>query len=395
MKLLYMFLLVSGLLFAQVKGPEAAAGYDRFVFTLSMIAFDRQLELKTDYLEDVKAGNIHGVSLRPDLTMTSASPIVVTASWASPFSAVYPTLVPIYTPPRGLTTAQPAEPQDPQMVFLDGLGDSLVEIDTTTLTVVSQVAVPSTVGPFGFRPVATGTANEVWVANSGNEVPAGAEISVVDLSAQTLVTNILTPSIPQSAVPTGVVFTRDGATALEAFQFESPDSSGNTGALVRFDAAGRSVTSTLLLKFAPTALLIAPNGLTAYLLSSTGEIAHYDVASATLGPAVTTYPPGRNTGYPGASAAVYICPDGTRLFWNVNYELEVYDLTSGLVTDSFISGLPSTSSATFSLSPDGTTAYFSNPLGDVALVDTGDGTILLSFNTGVATSVFWGGPNTF
>jgi hypothetical protein len=277
------------------------------------------------------------------------------------------------------------------MIFLDGLGAGLVELDTRTLSVVSLVAVPSVTGPFGIRPNATGPVNEVWVANSGNEVAAGAEVSVVDLSAQSLVTNILTPSIPQSAVPTGIVFTGDGATAFETFQFLSPDSSGNNGALVRFDAVGRTVTSTMLLKFVPTALLMAPDGLTAYLLSNTGTITYYDVASGTTGLPVSTYPPGSDAGYPGASAAVCIHPDGTRIFWNVNYLLVVFDLTTRQVTNTFTSGLPTTNVATFSLSQDGGTAYFSNPVGDVAVLDTSEGTILLTFNTGVATSVF-GGP---
>jgi hypothetical protein len=355
-----------------------------------MMAIQESIGDKADDFEEDQA-ELHGVSLhptgRPDRRMTSASPIVVTGSWQSAFSAVYPTVVPFYRPLRDFAPVQPPA-QDPEMVFLDGLGTDLIELDMTSLTVVSQVAVPSVVGPLGIRPVAMGPANEVWVANSGNEVTAGAEISVVDLSVQSLVTNILTPSIPQSAIPTGVVFTSDGATAFESFQFLSPDSSGNTGALVRFDAAGRTVTSTTLLKFIPTALLMAPDGLTAYLLSNTGEITYYDIASGTASLTVSTYAPGSDAGYPGASAAVYIRPDGTRLYWNVNYLLVVFDLSTHQVVNSFNSGLPSTSFATFSLSQDGSKAYFSNGVGDVAVLDTGDGTILLTFNTGGPTSVF-------
>jgi hypothetical protein len=136
---------------------------------------------------------------------------------------------------------------------------------------------------------------------------------------------------------------------------------------------------------------MAPNGLTAYLLSDTGEITYYDVATGAVGLPVSTYAPGSNAGYPGASAAVYIHPDGTRIFWNVNHLLEVFDVTTQQVTNTLTSGLPTTNSATFSLSQDGGIAYFSNQVGDVALLDTSDGTILLTFNTGAATSVF-GGP---
>jgi hypothetical protein len=293
-----------------------------------------------------------------------------------------------------LTIVQPVAPPDPQLIFLDGLGNSLNAVDLTTQTVVGQVVVPSTTGPFGIRPSATGFSNEVWVLNSGNEVGAGAAVSVVDLGTQTLVANIFTPSIPQStfAVPVGIVFTPDGATVFEAFKYDTPDSAGNNGALVVFDAAGRTVTSTMLLKFVPTALLMAPDGSTAYLLSNTGTITYYDVLSGTADLTASTYPPGSNAGYPGAGSAVYIHPDGTRLFWNVGVYLTVFDLTMRTVTNQFNSGLPTTVGRTFSLSQDGSTAFFSDQQGDVAILDTYYGTILAAFNTGAPTSVFGGPP---
>jgi len=278
---------------------------------------------------------------------------------------------------------------------LDGYGAGFVAIDMTLLSVVSQVPVPSVVGPFGIRPNVTAPPNEVWVLNSGNEIAAGAEVSVVDLSTQSLVTNILTPSIPQStsAVPVGIVFTADGATAFEAFQYLSPDSSGNHGALVVFDAAGRTVTSTMPLKITPNALLMAPDGLTAFILSSSGgDILYYDVLSGTADLTVATYQPGSEFGYPGFGSVVYIHPDGTRLFWNVGVYLTVFDLTTRQVTNEFNSGLPTTVGRTFSLSQDGARAYFSDPLGDVAVLDTYYGTILAAYNTGTAVSIFAGPP---
>jgi hypothetical protein len=345
---------------------------------------------------------------------SSAAPII-TGSLDTDFSAVYPAVAPFYSyfsggqttysplfrpqseigPRADLTTVQPAAPPDPRFVFLDGYGAGFVAIDMTLLSVVSQVPVPSVVGPFGIRPNVTAPPNEVWVLNSGNEIAAGAEVSVVDLSTQSLVTNILTPSIPQStsAVPVGIVFTADGATAFEAFQYLSPDSSGNHGALVVFDAAGRTVTSTMPLKITPNALLMAPDGLTAYILSSSGgDILYYDVLSGTADLTVATYQPGSEFGYPGFGSVVYIHPDGTRLFWNVGVYLTVFDLTTRQVTNEFNSGLPTTVGRTFSLSQDGARAYFSDPLGDVAVLDTYYGTILAAYNTGTAVSIFAGPP---
>jgi hypothetical protein len=190
----------------------------------------------------------------------------------------------------------------------------------------------------------------------------------------------------------GIVFTNDGATAFEALKYDSPDSAGNNGALLVFDAVNRTLTSTMLLKFVPTALLMAPDGLTAYILSNTGMITYYDVLSGTADLSVSTYPPGSNAGYPGAGSAVYIHPDGTRLFWNVGVYLTVFDLTTRQVTNQFNSGLPTTVNRTFSLSQDGGRAYFSDQQGDVAILDTYYGTVLASYNAGAATSIFGGPP---
>jgi hypothetical protein len=417
MKLLCIFLLVSGSLFAQVTDEDAITaelGFD-LAETISKVTDVTPSERKylfdglLNYLDKTSSGD--DVVLQRHVAANAKSPNpALSGSTIFPYSTVDPAIVPFdnyfaggepkYNPSFqrsaaavhlvDLTTAQPAAPPDPQLIFLDGLGNSLIAVDLTTLTVVSQVVVPSTVGPFGIRPNAPGSSNEVWVANGGSEI----EVSVVNLSTQTLVTSILTPSIPQSTfpVPVGIVFTNDGATAFEAFKYDSPDSAGNNGALVVFDAAGRTVTSTMLLKFTPTALLMAPDGSTAYLLSNTGTITYYDVLSGTADLTVSTYPPGSDAGYPGAGSAVFIHPDGTRLFWNVGVYLTVFDLTMRTVTNQFNSGLPTTVGRTFSLSQDGGRAYFSDQLGDVAILQTYDGTVLTTYNTGAATSVFGGPP---
>jgi hypothetical protein len=79
-----------------------------------------------------------------------------------------------------------------------------------------------------------------------------------------------------------------------------------------FDAVGRAVKSTLLLKNLPTALLMAPGGSTA--LNGNGMITCYDILSGTADLTVSSVQPGSEFGYPGFSSTVGIHPDGTRIF---------------------------------------------------------------------------------
>lgn len=134
------------------------------------------------------------------------------------------------------------------------------------------------------------------------------------MSAQSVTANIPTPSVPSGATPSGIVFDNSGGAAFEAFRLSSPDASGNSGLLVVFDATNRVVTSTMPLKYGPTAFLMAPDGLTAYLLSGGGQITYYDVLSGTADLSASTFTPGSSGGYNGVSN-VFIHPDGTRLFW--------------------------------------------------------------------------------
>jgi hypothetical protein len=320
----------------------------------------------------------------------------------SAFFSQYPDGVQWYTPipadakprPAGradpdLATVQPLAPPNPQMIFLDGLSYNLLEVDMTTFATTSLVTLPPQATVFGVRPPATPPANEVWTAHGGTFN----EISIADLATQSVVATIPTSSLnPNNSLPVGIVFTRSGATALYAVSYYAADSSGNNGVLLVFDPAARTLTSTLPLKYAPTALLMAPDGLTAYLLSSGGMITYYDVLSGTADLSASTYPAGSNAGYPGTSSAVYIHPDGTRLFWVVGGNLVVFDLTARTVTNQFSSGIPTTVSQTFSLSQDGWRAYFSDQQGDVAIIDTLNGNILATSNTGSGTAVFGGPP---
>jgi hypothetical protein len=393
MKLLFVFLIVSGSLLAQTVTP--ANPLAETFFYITGVAGNQGETI-------IDSGTF---SLPGYLTAgpTQTSP-VSTGSVPYSYGATNPSIAPFYNQfPDGettysplfrsrlaaashvnLTTVQPVAPPDLQMMFMDGAGSSsFVDLDLTNSGIISQVVVPNVSAPFGIRPSATGPPTEVWVANGGTEV------SVVDLSAQTLA-NILTPSIPPAVASVGIVFANRGATALYAVGYYSPDSAGNNGALLVFDAASRTLTSTLQLKYTPTALVASPDGLTAYLLSSGGEITYFDVLSGTADLSVSTFTPGMSGGY-GAGSPVFIHPDGTRLFWNINYLLDVFDLTTHHVTHQFTSGLPSTAGPSMRMSQDGGRVYFLDRAGDVVVLDTQNGAILATFNIGAATW-FFGGP---
>jgi hypothetical protein len=283
-----------------------------------------------------------------------------------------------------LPTEQPVAPPDPSMILLDGLSGNILQLDLTTATVMSQVAPPQTAnGPLAARPTITGSANEVWVANGWSQV------TVLDMSAGTVAANIPTPSVPSGATPAGIVFDNSGEKAFEAFRLSSPDASGNSGLLVVFDAVNRLVTFSLPLKYAPAAFLMAPDGLTAYLLSTRGEITYYDVLSGTADLSASTYTPGFDTGYNGFSN-VFVHPDGTRLFWAVGPNLESFDLTQRKVTAQFSSGLPTTSAITLEVSQNGSFATMSNGQGNGVVLDTHYGIIQYKFQSQSPTLYFPG-----
>jgi DNA-binding beta-propeller fold protein YncE len=283
-----------------------------------------------------------------------------------------------------LTTEQPAIAPDPMVMFLDGLGNSAIQFDLATETIAKQITVPSTAGPMGIRPALTGPQTEIWLASSGG-------VTVADFSAGKVVATIPTPSVPVAVSPAGIVFTNDGATALEAVTFSSPDSAGNQGALLVFNVVGRTLTSTLLLKDRPTALVMAPDSSTAYLLDDAGNIAYYDILSGTADLTLSTFAPGKAGGYSGL--AVFIHPDGTRLFWNNGAQISVFDLTAHKVTDVINSGLPPTSAASMQMAQDGATIWMANALGMVAVYDTRSSMFLGTFTTDPGSVVYPGVVN--
>lgn len=294
----------------------------------------------------------------------------------------------VYAPRAKLTQAlTPAV--DPQMVFLDGLSSNIVKFDLATLAPTSVVSLPPQPEIFGIRPSASGPENEVWAAPAGTV----SGISISDLGAQSVLATIPIPSLAIGTyVPVGIVFTNSGLTALYAVSYYAPDASGNNGALLVFDVVNRKLTSTLPLKWGPSALLMAPDGSTAYLLNaSSGMITYYDVLSGTADLTASTYTPGKPGGYGGGQA--FIHPDGTRLFWNLGVQLAVFDLTTRKVTNLFNSGLPTTSAASMQMSPDGSTIWFANALGNIAILDTRYGNVMATYQAQPGTQAFPGPAN--
>jgi hypothetical protein len=288
---------------------------------------------------------------------------------------------------RSGSAAQSVTPPDPYMVCLDGLGNTVVKFDLATGSTIAQVTVPNGVsGPLAIRPASTAQPNEVWMTG-GSQTPF---IAVADLGAQTLVGNISLPSLPSSSTVAGIAFSNDGATAYEAVKLPSADASGNLGAVLVLDAATRTLTSTLLMKFAPVAFVMSPDGLTAYLLDSSGRITYYDTLSGTADFTTSTYTPGQSGGYPGSGAPVFIHPDGTRLFWSVGTTISSFDLTAHKVTVVYTTGLPTTSAASIVMSADGKQISMGNGNGDWVAIETIYGHITASGQDSGATQTFIG-----
>jgi hypothetical protein len=308
-----------------------------------------------------------------------------------------------------LTTVPPVTPPDPQMIFVDEQGAGLLEVDLTTLTAMNPVALPPDVTNFAIRPSATGPAKEVWTVS----YPAG--ISIVDLATGTVTATIPVALLNQNNVNTvpsnqTTGFTNDGATFFYALPYITPDSAGNNGALLVFDAATRTLTSTLLQKAAPAVLTMAPDGLTAYLLSGTGNgnITYYDVLSGTADLSAQLYTPGVDFSFNGIGP-VFSHPDGTRLFWNAPFlaannapgggEIQVFDLKTRQTSNSFTYSLPiGTNPVTFQMSQDGATftvtySGFGAVPGGMVVMDSLSGNVLATSQFSEMPLVVFPGPS--
>jgi hypothetical protein len=272
--------------------------------------------------------------------------------------------------PRSTVLAPPTPP-DPTVVFFDGLGNAMVRFDLATNSIMSQIPFFNygIASNFAVRPTSSGPENEVWVNN------AGINILVMDLGSQSVVATVANPTTPANIVPGNIVFTVSGNTALESLIYYTPDSAGNLGAILAFDATTRTLLSTLPLKNTPFDMLMAPDGLTAYILGDS-TITYYDVLSGT---ADLTAPIQYGGGY-GYTPAVFIHPDGTRLFVDQGYGLAVFDLTTRQFTSTFTYNLPMYANAlSVKMSPDGSTVWVSDSQNNVTTLETRYGNIVSTY----------------
>ena len=285
-----------------------------------------------------------------------------------------------------------ASTADPSVIFYDGIGAQMVKVDFITSAILTSVPISLNyiVPTEGIRPTETGDENEVWACTQSTQTG----IMVIDMGAGNILATIPVPATGSGEYPINIVFTNDGATAIEAIAYSKADSSGNMGKLVIFDTATRTLTSTLLLPLAPSALLMAPDGLTAYVLGNAGgsgplkpEIIYYDVLSGTAD-LTAPFP------FEAPPSGVFIHPDGTRLLCGqcVGNGLVVFDLTTRTITNTFtFTLLPGAGATTgMNMSQDGSTAAFTDILHNVYVLDTRYGNLLVTYNTGAYSLVFPG-----
>lgn len=274
---------------------------------------------------------------------------------------------------------QPPTADDPTMILFDGLANSMDVIDLTSGAIVSQIPFFNygTASNFAVRPTASGPENEIWVNNIDAQ-----NILVMNLGSQSVVTTI---PMPANLYELNIVFTISGNTALVSAIYGTPDSAGNTAAILAFDATTRTLLSTLPLKNIPFNMLMAPDGLTAYLLASS-TITYYDVLSGTA----DLTAPFQYYGFYGYTPAVFIHPDGTRLFLDQG-ALAVFDLTTRQFTNTFSYNLAKgASTLSVHMSQDGSTVWVSDSLNNVTILDTHYGNIMGTYQTSPNSMVFPG-----
>ncbi len=272
----------------------------------------------------------------------------------------------------------PKLPVDPQLIFFDGPTYEFVKYDLATSKVLTSVTLAPQARKFAVRPGSV-NANEVWVGHGG----LINQISIVDLAAGKVLATIPTPSLdPNNSDPSGLVFTNSGATALYTSKFFQADAANNRGALVLFDPATRRVVSTQLLKIAPEAILMAPDGLTAYLMGG-NTITYYDVLSGTSDlTAPFTY----------ISGSVFIHPDGTRIFVDQGTQVAVFDLSTRKMTQIRYNFPNNALAASVKMSQEGLTIQATDGKGNVVVLGTRYGDVISTYQTAPTTTTIFPAP---
>jgi hypothetical protein len=320
------------------------------------------------------------------ITQTAATELAPVSAGLRKFYSLAPEVehhTPIYLDKvksiRPEAIIKPVIPPHPQLIAFNGFTYDFFKYDLATNQFITSVVLAPQARMFAERPGSV-DASEVWVGHGG----LIDQVSIVDLAAGKVLATIPTTSLdPNNSEPTGLVFTNGGATALYTAKFFQADSAGNYGALVVLDAVNRRVLSTQPMKVAPEALLMAPDGLTAYLMGGS-KITYYDVLSGTSDLTVpfTYFSPDK----------VSIHPDGTRIFFDQGQQLGVFDVVTRKIT--YIKyGLPNNAQVvSVRLTQDGSRIYVTDGKGNVVVLGTRYGDILSTYQTNATTTEVFPAP---
>lgn len=270
----------------------------------------------------------------------------------------------------------PPPPTPPQLIVLEAKSDArLFLFDLSKFTSSQAITLPNGARTFGVRPMLSGPDEEVWTAHAG----IGNQITVGNLNTVKIVAAIPT-KLDENATPVGIVFSNSGLTAYYVVNYLNPDANGNRGAMLTIDTETRKVTTTLPMPNRPQSVLMAPDGLTAYIVGD-GKIAYYDLLSGTAD-LIANFPT------VSSSPGQYIHPDGNRIFTLQSfpvYAVSVFDVAQRKVINQFpikFAGLP----IKLELSQDGTT---------LTLLSNKDEVQNLNVVTGSVISSFLSSPGTF
>ncbi len=263
----------------------------------------------------------------PKLDESAARPITIVQLTVAKFDAAYAEKVRHI---QFLATAT----RNPQAIILDGYSDNrLLFLDLKTFEITNPVTVPNGARLFAMRPSAVGPSNEAWTAHAG----IGNQITIANLD-----TSHVEGAIPTNLnvttndfAPVNIVFSNSGKTAYYTIRYLNPDANGNRGAMLIFDADTRTLKSTVLLSNRPDAFLMAPDGLTAYLIGDR-KIVYYDVLSGTSD-LVASFPGDLLSPY-----QMFAHPDGNRIFFfeTAPNSIAVFDLSQRKVVNQFPIAFP-------------------------------------------------------
>jgi hypothetical protein len=181
----------------------------------------------------------------------------------------------------GFALATPA----PRVFALDAYSDNLlVSMDLATFVPKSSAKLDSFRGfTFALRPDSNGRPAEAWIPTF--QTGPGSQMSVVDVGSGSILTKF---TVGNNGEPVRIVFSNTGETAFELVS--ATDGTGS-GTLLAFDAATRTLRSSVPIPFYPYGMAISPDGSTVYVIgigsAGASKILYFDLLSATADLTVT------------------------------------------------------------------------------------------------------------